>query len=48
MAYDVVKNGNKWEVKKGNKILGSHDSKAAAEDQRIAIALNEKSNKPGG
>lgn len=43
MPYEIVKQGNKYFVKKkdSNKVIGSHDTKQRAEAQIRAIHANE-------
>lgn len=44
MPYDVEQRGNKWVVVKEDdgQVMGEHDTKEEAEQQRKAIYANEK------
>jgi hypothetical protein len=46
--YTVVAKGPLWQVLKSGKVISEHDTKAAADESRLAIMLNDKSNQPGG
>ena len=46
--YSVKQKDQLWQVLKAGKVISEHDTKAAADESRLAIMLNEKSTQPGG
>jgi len=46
--YTVVAKGPLWQVLKSGKVISEHDTKAAADENRLTLILNSKSNQPGG
>lgn len=48
MEYTVKQKGVLWQVLKSGKVISEHSTKAAADESRLAIMLNNKSNQPGG